>query len=36
MPEVNFGRFPIRGLIFWGLALVMAAGLFTFFRDFTA
>src|SRR5687768_3887879 len=36
MPEINFGRFPIRSLVFWGLALVMAAGLFTFVRDFTA
>src|SRR5215204_1730828 len=36
MPDINFGRFPIRGLVFWGLSLVMAAGLFTFVRDFTA
>jgi LCP family protein required for cell wall assembly len=36
MPDINFGRFPIRILIFWGLALVMAVGLFTFVRDFTA
>src|SRR5688572_10393814 len=36
MSEINFGRFPIRSLIFWRLALVMAAGLFTFVRDFTA
>src|SRR5688572_13843969 len=36
MPDVNFGRFPIRSLVFWGLGLVMAAGLFTFVRDFTA
>src|SRR6185503_9220955 len=35
MPDINFGRFPIRNLIFWGLALVMAVGLFTFVRDFT-
>jgi LCP family protein required for cell wall assembly len=36
MPDINFGRFPIRSLIFWGLALVMSVGLFTFVRDFTA
>jgi LCP family protein required for cell wall assembly len=36
MPDVNFGRFPIRSLVFWGLGLVMAVGLFTFARDFTA
>ena len=36
MPDVNFARFPIRSLVFWGLGLVMAAGLFTFVRDFTA
>jgi polyisoprenyl-teichoic acid--peptidoglycan teichoic acid transferase len=36
MPDINFGRFPIRSLVFWGLALVMAVGLFTFVRDFTA
>ena len=36
MPDINFGRFPIRSLVFWGLALVIAAGLFTFIRDFTA
>ena len=36
MPDINFGRFPIRNLVFWGLALVMAVGLFTFVRDFTA
>ncbi|MDQ3003951.1 MAG: LCP family protein [Chloroflexota bacterium] len=36
MPDINFGRFPIRGLVFWGLALAMAVGLFTFVRDFTA
>ena len=36
MPDINFGRFPIRSLVFWGLGLVMAVGLFTFTRDFTA
>lgn len=36
MPDINFGRFPIRSLVFWGLVLVMAVGLFTFVRDFTA
>jgi len=35
MPDINFGRFPIRSLVFWGFALVMAVGLFTFVRDFT-
>jgi LCP family protein required for cell wall assembly len=36
MSDINFGRFPIRRLVFWGLVLVMAVGLFTFVRDFTA
>ena len=35
-PSINFGRFPIRSLVFWGLALIVAAGLFTFVHDFTA
>ena len=33
MPEAMSPRFPIRTLLFWGVGLLMAAGLFTFVRD---
>ena len=36
MSEAAFPRFPIRALLFWGVGLLMAAGLFTFVRDLTA
>ncbi|RPJ29128.1 MAG: LytR family transcriptional regulator [Chloroflexi bacterium] len=35
MPKISFQRFPIRRIVFWGLALVIAAGSFVFVRTFT-
>jgi LCP family protein required for cell wall assembly len=35
MPESNFSRFPIRILLFWGVALIMAVALFTSIRGLT-
>ena len=37
MPEAASAspRFPIRALLFWGVGLLMAVGLFTFVRDLT-
>ena len=35
MSETPASRFPIRLLVFWGIALLAAAGLFTFVRSLT-
>src|SRR5688500_12477525 len=35
MPEANLSRFPIRALLFWGVGILTAVGLFTFVRDLT-
>ncbi|MGB8981635.1 MAG: LCP family protein, partial [Anaerolineales bacterium] len=35
MPKIDFQRFPLLQIVFWGGVLVMAASLFNFARDFT-
>lgn len=35
MPKINLQRFPIRPILFWGVVLAGAFGLFLFVRDFT-